>query len=74
MIQVQTYSIPGRVPPPTGTWEVEFSVDQDYTGCSVTAELLLAGGPTPAPSATVDGIDVSAGTASGRRSRDVVQA
>jgi hypothetical protein len=73
-IQVRTFQIVGRVPPPTGLWEVEFSVNQDYAGCSITAELLLANVPPPPPSDTVGGINVTAGAASGRRSRDVAHA
>jgi hypothetical protein len=59
VIQVQVYYIVGHTPPPSGTWEVEFAVDQNYSGCSITAELILANVPPPPPSASVDGITIS---------------
>lgn len=70
-IQVQTVTFTGRVPR-SGTWSVGFTVDQDYPDCSITAELILDGAPPPPPSATVTGIDVSAGAAP--RSRECAAA
>jgi hypothetical protein len=54
-IQVHTFRLPSQ--PPAGTWSVPFSVDQDYTGCTLTAVLYLSG--SPAASDSVSPLDIS---------------
>jgi hypothetical protein len=42
---------------PSGPWSAEFAVGQDYTGCTITAILILSG--SPAASDSVTGITIS---------------
>lgn len=54
---IQTGSV--KIRGTSGTWTVRFSVEQDYSGCSITAELQLSDASPPYPSATVEGITIS---------------
>src|SRR5262245_8837900 len=58
VIQVQYYQLPGPTPPPSGNWDVMFDVAQDYPNCTITAQLELAGGSPPYPTASVGGINI----------------
>jgi hypothetical protein len=59
VIQVRTYPIAGRTPPPSGNWSVTFSVSQGYTGCTIIAELQLNGTTPPYPLYQVNNITIS---------------